>query len=563
MGRGLSAPALEAAFPFHFRLDRELRVVEISPRLRKLIAGVEVGHRLEEDWILQRPHFETAQFEGLLDFRQSTFSLASRHRPDLEFRGQFVFCGPDAQHPEEAVFLGRPSATELKRLLGLGVTLADFAPHDAQADLLLALRRQEVLYEELERRHMDLELETRSSRFARMLHSPPSLEALFLRIAEGIADLLSLEDIVIYRHQNQLLTQVAVAGTDSPALQILAQPLTLPLGKGVVGTAGLERRTICLDDIAEFPGYVGDSFAGRSELCVPVILDGQLLGVFDSESKEVGRYSDADRAALEEFAAIAAPMIAAEIRRRRAEEVILRENQRLKHRNLAFQASSHEFRTPLAQISSTLELIRRHGERLEAAEVSELLSDLASPLSRLERLFHSMLSLQRQESGTLEEAEVESFCLNEQIKRVAADCLRPYGREFDLSLGLPDQQVIVESDPEWVAQIVVNLLTNAAKYSRVETPIRLELSLLGSGQVALEVSDRGIGMTQDELSSIFEPHVRHDAAIAMAEGTGIGLSIVRDRVNDLGGHVTVRSAPGQGTTFRVTLPLNRADGNAA
>jgi two-component system autoinducer 2 sensor kinase/phosphatase LuxQ len=104
-----------------------------------------------------------------------------------------------------------------------------------------------------------------------------------------------------------------------------------------------------------------------------------------------------------------------------------------------------------------------------------------------------------------------------------------------------------------MTQIILNLLVNAAKYSVINTEINLSIENFGH-RFLLSVADCGIGIKGDDLGSVFEPHMRSAEAIVMAEGAGFGLSIVRNKVEELGGEVSVTSTKGIGSCFKVSIP---------
>jgi two-component system sensor histidine kinase SenX3 len=112
----------------------------------------------------------------------------------------------------------------------------------------------------------------------------------------------------------------------------------------------------------------------------------------------------------------------------------------------------------------------------------------------------------------------------------------------------------IQADRELLEYAVYNLLTNAIKYSPRESTVRLAARRDGAG-VRISVADQGIGMSRDEVKRLFQKFYRTERAEKSGiQGTGIGLSIVKEIITLHGGSITVESAPEQGSTFTVTLP---------
>ncbi|MGZ5420329.1 MAG: sensor histidine kinase, partial [Solirubrobacterales bacterium] len=121
----------------------------------------------------------------------------------------------------------------------------------------------------------------------------------------------------------------------------------------------------------------------------------------------------------------------------------------------------------------------------------------------------------------------------------------------------------VKADPERIAQVLANLLGNAAKYAPADSAVRLSAEQNGR-TVAIEVSDEGQGMSAEELEHVFERFWRADSSeTARVGGSGLGLAIVRSLVELHGGTISADSTPGVGTSFRFTLPVSKARAQAS
>jgi signal transduction histidine kinase len=255
------------------------------------------------------------------------------------------------------------------------------------------------------------------------------------------------------------------------------------------------------------------------------------------------------------FAAVLATASAAAWRHFLVRRALVRaENERTRYRQ-TMHFVTHEMRTPLTAIQGSSELIARYGSMPEAKR--KQMADLINAESkRLARMISTFLSLERL-SETGAEVKRERFQLQSLVEscttraRALAD-----NKQIEIEiLNVPPDDLL--GDRELMEYAVYNLLTNAVKYSPPRTRVTVYGEDDGSGRVRISVADQGIGMDKTEVGRIFEKFYRTKRAEQSGElGTGIGLSIVRQIVNEHGGTIEVESEPGKGSKF--TLNLNRA-----
>jgi two-component system phosphate regulon sensor histidine kinase PhoR len=217
---------------------------------------------------------------------------------------------------------------------------------------------------------------------------------------------------------------------------------------------------------------------------------------------------------------------------------------------------SHELKTPLANIRSSVEVLQ-DGAADDPAARGGFLDEIDQAARRLSDLVTDLLSLARLEGGsaTLEFGPVNvdeavHACLDRHRTRAEAKQLAVSG----VALGDSPPTLAVWADDEAVAQVLDNLVDNAVKYtpSGGRVTVRWEAT---PQQVCLEVADTGVGIPAKDLPRVFERFYRVDKARNRAQGgTGLGLAIVKHMVQALGGTVRVTSEVGTGTTFRVCLP---------
>ena len=214
--------------------------------------------------------------------------------------------------------------------------------------------------------------------------------------------------------------------------------------------------------------------------------------------------------------------------------------------------ASQELKTPVAGIQALAESLGLAMQR-DPQRAGTMLQRLSTEAGRLAQLVRELLDLARLEEVT--RAPVQAVDVG-GIVRGELDRLQPLARERGLQLRAEGiESACVVAMPEDVRLIAANLLDNAVQYNRPGGAVRASVQRRG-GSVHLTVSDDGIGIAAADLDRIFERFYRVDKARSRAlGGTGLGLSLVRHAVERHGGTVTADSVLGEGSTFRVVLPV--------
>ena len=217
-------------------------------------------------------------------------------------------------------------------------------------------------------------------------------------------------------------------------------------------------------------------------------------------------------------------------------------------------AVSHELKTPLTSIRMFAETLQMHGTE-SIHERTEYLDTIVSESQRLTRLLDNVLEFSKIERGAKKYAPRRTSLAD--IVQASARTMRyPYEREgfnlrVDIAEGIPE----IDVDRDAIEQAILNLLTNAMKYSDAGRDIHLALRM-EDGYALIEVSDRGVGIAAHEQGRIFERFYRVPNSDGdTAPGTGLGLTLVQHIAVAHGGHVTVDSEPQRGSTFALHLPL--------
>jgi signal transduction histidine kinase len=215
---------------------------------------------------------------------------------------------------------------------------------------------------------------------------------------------------------------------------------------------------------------------------------------------------------------------------------------------------SHELRTPLNAIAGYSDLLELGVHGPLGDEQREAVSRIRRSGHHLLGLINEVLNYARLESGNAR-YELADVPVDEVLRSADALVLPQMlakGLRFDYARC--DPSVTVRADVEKVQQIVLNLLTNAVKFSERGGSVRIECGV-EEGVVRIRVADTGIGIAPEKLPSIFDPFVQVDTRLTRAQdGVGLGLAISRDLARGMGGDLAAESTPGQGSIFTLTLP---------
>jgi signal transduction histidine kinase len=216
---------------------------------------------------------------------------------------------------------------------------------------------------------------------------------------------------------------------------------------------------------------------------------------------------------------------------------------------------SHELRTPLTAIIGFVKTLRRPEFEDDATTRQEFLQAMERQGDRLLRLVENLLTVSRLENSTLNPALGRVSFLDlcrEIVEGLGASAAR-------IHMAVPDGIPVLFTDRDLLGRVISNLLDNALKYSPDKNPCELGARVDGTS-LSFWVRDQGIGIPPHELARVFDRFYQVDSSTTRAfRGTGLGLSLVKDLLEQLGGTVEVDSEPGIGSTFTVRLPLHHAE----
>ncbi len=239
------------------------------------------------------------------------------------------------------------------------------------------------------------------------------------------------------------------------------------------------------------------------------------------------------------------------------ERALLKEKELNELKSQFISRASHEFRTPLATIQTASDLLRNYGHKMSDDKKLERIDKIQREVKAMTNLLEEVLIIGKSESGRfelrLEEINLENFCLEliEQAKLLGSGKHQVIFK----NINAPSRIAI---DVKFLRQIIANLLSNAIKYSPNANEVNFTISQTSDRvpKLLLEFQDQGIGIPPSDQEKIFE-HFYRAHNVGMIAGTGLGMAIIKNSTDILGGTIQLISVENKGTTVKVKLPISR------
>ena len=411
---------------------------------------------------------------------------------------------------------------------------------------------------ENERRAAELETVAKLSTAAStILDSQDLLQA----VVDLTKERFNLYHAHIYLLDETAQTLVLTAGAGEIGQRMVNEGRSIPMdvAHSIVATTARTRQPTVINDVRESPTFLPNSYLPntRAEMAVPLVVGDRLLGVFDVQSDEAGRFSSEEariQVALASQVAVAlqnATLFAEQT----ATVTRLRELDQLKSAFLANM--SHELRTPLNSILGFTEVLMEGIDGPLNDRMENDLSVVYKNGQHLLNLINDILDMAKIEAGKMR-LSAEWFNVQELLEEVI-ETAAPLAntRSLDLRLLTPlDTVMEVEADRVRVRQVMLNLVNNALKFT--ERGSVMVDAVKGEATLRIMVKDTGVGVPPNQLESVFQEFHQVDSTTTRkAGGTGLGLPISRRLIELHGGRLWAESngVAGEGSTFIVELPI--------
>jgi GAF domain-containing protein/CheY-like chemotaxis protein len=386
------------------------------------------------------------------------------------------------------------------------------------------------------------------------------LQTVLDTLVESAARLCEADMATIVRLQGAVYQHAASCGLTPEIHEHMKTFEFIPGRSTVAGRAALTRDVVQVTDVLADPEYVlGEAvkkMGARTILGVPLLREGVPIGIIILIRRAVRRFTDRQI----ELATSFADQAVIAIENVRLFDEIQDKNRQLEeasqHKSQFLASMSHELRTPLNAIIGLTEMMATNAKRFGTEKATEPLNRVHRAGTHLLGLINQVLDLSKIEAGKLE-LSPEQVSLAPLIDEVIGTARHLAEQNKNrLMVEAPEQLGSLLVDPMRLRQILLNLLSNACKFTK-EGQVTLSAKKIGNGQGAFEfaVADTGIGMTAEQMGKLFQEFSQAEASTARRfGGTGLGLAITRRLARMMGGDVTVASEHGKGSVFTLRLP---------
>ena len=376
------------------------------------------------------------------------------------------------------------------------------------------------------------------------------LDQVLIRLADGAKQLLQA-DAAAVRLLDEVrgrLTTVALS-PHLPAETPSATPI--PVAHSPLDEQTLSGQTVIVADACTDPRTANAPGDYASILCIPLMHEGDPIGVLCVYATAPRRFCEQDAVHLLPLADVGAAAIAAThaVATMKAMEA---------GKAHFIHVATHELRSPVAVSQSLVRGVLKGYAGKMSAKQAEIFGRVSRRLDFLESLVNDLLDLAAGKAAST--AEEDAVMLNSSVGRAVLS-LQPRAEEKGVTLihRACCEELILWGTEEGLDRIFVNLVGNAIKYTPSGGNVIVSMRMLDDA-VEVQVIDDGIGIPKDALPHLFEEFYRAPNAKALdVVGTGLGLAIVQDLVTQYNGCIEVESAVGQGSTFTVTFPLLSLD----
>ena len=367
----------------------------------------------------------------------------------------------------------------------------------------------------------------------------------------NIANYLDTEDCVIYliNEETNSMEQIAAYGSKVKDKEIL-NPLVIPIGEGIVGSVAKSGIPELIHDTSKDSRYIKDIEYNYSEITVPIVVEGHIIGIIDSEHPEKYFFNEGQLVTLINISRVIAMQLNNAIsleKRKEAEGKYIKINKELAKKNEALEEYahivSHDLKSPLRSISALLSWIKEDNEELINDSSKVYFDNIDKSLEHMENLISDVLIYS---SISFEQIKFTSIDIKKLLNEIVDYIFVPEHVTIEIGKMPPK----IKADYTQFKQLFQNLITNAVKFIDKDKGKVKILYESDEFFYKFSISDNGIGIDEkyhDKIFDVFQSLTKD------SKSSGIGLSIVKKIINLYGGKIWVESKLGEGTTFYFTI----------
>jgi len=426
-------------------------------------------------------------------------------------------------------------------------------------EILATIARQTSLRLENMRLNASLDRQARELQALRRLvgiHTgSEGLEAILSTAVRAFAEALGCAKVCVLLHDEErdvLLAQRSAVGIKASVLDAICLPIDDITIAGAVLRTGA---AVVSNDAASdswVDTYLRDSLGIEQFVAVPLVAHGSPMGVLLAIDPTRNFFDDEDV----ELAVNVAGYVTAALTSGRAHEqdrAMVHQLREIDHTKSDFISMlAHELKGPMTTVLGFSHMLQ--GDSIPQERRSEVLEIISREVSRLSRLVSDLLDMSRMEAGSVNYSfeAVDVAEITDSILRVHPSLASKHLVTSDIPRDLPR----VKADPDRLRQALINLLTNATRYSESGTLVTIDAEVIDEPEgprVCLSVKDEGIGISDEDKIKVFSKFVMLEKPNWVTKGTGLGLYITKGIVESHGGRIWVESEQGSGSIFRMTL----------
>ena len=371
-------------------------------------------------------------------------------------------------------------------------------------------------------------------------------------ITSHITQYLNTEDCVIYvlDEKKQMLEQIEAYGNKVNEFNEIKNKIEIPVGQGIVGSVVKTGKSEIIKDTSKDDRYIVDDDVRYSEITVPIISEGKVIGVIDSEHRSKDYFTNEQLLMLENIGSLIAMKIKSAINFRERQKVELKNIKLLKELEKSNEALqeyahvvSHDLKSPLRSINALISWIQEDNKNAFDASSLENFSLIEMTLERMEQLISDILSYSSIGSDGLEKQEID-------VNQVVLDLKKILFIPSHIKVKIQNKLPVVIGERPKIQQLFQNLISNAIKFNdKKRGLVEVDVSEKKSFY-QFSIKDNGPGIEKkyhDKIFKIFHSLNKNNSS------SGIGLAVVKKIVDLFNGEIWLESKLNEGATFYFTL----------